>query len=200
MSKEDILDCEILRTGSDSEANHVLKKWANNRVFVKHLLFLVRDTREPKSDFSDLRQNTLIAFWANIRGGFFRGECGLKTLLFSIANRRWADMQRARQRFVPIDTHKMPEPSGEMILGFISSEERLLLTEVLEKWDGKDSRCLQLFNLRFTENHAFEAIDENFGDAPGNGRKRFHDCLNRLRKWLKTQPQILSAFEDIFKK
>lgn len=146
-----------------------------------------------RSDWDDLRQDTMIHFVATVSDGRFRGECSLHTWYRRIAINVWLNQRRKIQRhngrLVPLDPALIQEAQEGPHLILVTQERRQWLRKILSDW-ANGGKCLELLS-RWSEGLSPEEIMNRFGYKNLNtAENATFRCRELFRKFLDKHPAL----------
>ena len=146
----------------------------------------------------DVYQETIIAFYENVKDKKFKGESTISTYLYSIAKFKW--LNQLKKKGVMAAHHEKLKPESEFykspLANIIDKEQKDLVVEILAQLG---SNCKNLLIESIYHNKSMKEIVEegNFSNEQ-IARNKKYKCMKRLKELLTEKPQlvkILRAYE-----
>lgn len=117
--------------------------------------------------------------------GSFRGEADIRTWLYTIARRRWADHLRKRDREIPTESiHELYESSQPSTSDSHEAEELTVVIHRLLKTEPAQTRAI--FNLRL-EGYSYYEIAGKCGISENSARVIWFRTKAKLKKLLEKE-------------
>jgi RNA polymerase sigma factor (sigma-70 family) len=146
----------------------------------------------------DVYQETIIAFYENVRDKKFKGESAISTYLYAIAKFKW--LNQLKKKGIMVAHHEKLKPEDSFykspLANIIDKEQKELVVEVLAQLGNS---CKNLLIESIYHNKSMKKIVEegNFSSEQ-IARNKKYKCLKRLKELLIEKPQlvkILRAYE-----
>lgn len=134
----------------------------------------------PEAELDDLVQDTFIRAFRAL--GKFRGQCQLRTWLFTIGSNVLRDAHRSqkRVRVVPL-TDELRASDGDPHEQAVAGEAEARLVAGLERLAPLQR---EVFLLRAQQGLEYPEIAAALGTTPGAARVHYHHAVKRLKEYV----------------
>lgn len=157
----------------------------------------IQQNQGSQQDAEDIFQEVIVAFIELVQRGKFRGECSIKTFLFSINKNMWLNELKRRNRSVvretkfeiardPADAH-----SGDYIAG------REAQQQVITVMDKLGEVCKKILLAFYYENLTMKEIVQTMNyENEQVLRNKKHKCLKNLEQILNANPALAKTLKS----
>ena len=137
----------------------------------------------------DVFQDALIVLFNNTKKEGFQLTAALKTYLYSICHKLWLMKLRKTKREAPLETrHELLPIEATQLETLITTERKLLITQLLEKLGEDCRRIIELFYFRKTRMAKIKELF-NLGSEQAAKNKK-SQCMKRLRQMALASEEI----------
>ena len=145
----------------------------------------------------DIYQETIIAFYENVRDDKFRGESSMATYIYSIAKFKWLNqLKKNNTRREHHDKIEMETHYDGHLATIIEDEKAKRVVDVLSEL-GEE--CKKLLIETIYHNKSMKEIVENGAYSSEQvARNKKYKCLQRLKELVAAKPalmKILKAYD-----
>ncbi|MEL6812069.1 MAG: sigma-70 family RNA polymerase sigma factor [Bacteroidota bacterium] len=178
--------------GSKVERDEALRIiYQGNREKIYAFILSNSGSREKAKD---VFQETIIAFYENVRDGKFKGESAISTYLFSIARFKW--LNQIKKDMIRTGHHEKLEMdtfSDSPLSRLVEGEKKQQVLEVLELL-GASCKKLLVQNLYFDASMKdIAAMGEYSSEQIVRNKK--YKCLKRLKQLVSDRPSLIQVLK-----
>ena len=162
------------------------------RQFYPMALKFVKQNKGNAEDANDVFQESLIAFYENVKGNKFRGDSTIKTYLYSTIRNNW--FTKLKKTKTQIDIDKVISSIEDTNR---NSETELIniLAKLLEKLG---SSCKKILTYYYYENFSMKDIKEKMDFSTEQSAKtQKYKCMQKLLKILEDEPKLKTTLLDL---
>jgi len=176
LGDQEILD--LLMNGDDQSSNIGFKA-IYQLIFpdIKRMLLKQGATDEV---IMDVFQETVMAFYFNLKNGRFKKESKLKTYLYAIAKNQWHSFLRKNKQFIE-------QTSLDQNLFAVANDEDFRELKVIKTIEGLllelDKGCQKILRLYYFDNCRMKEIMRVFDlSSEQSAKTKKYRCLKKLEK------------------
>lgn len=142
----------------------------------------------------DVFQETMIAFYENVRDNKFKGESSIATYLYSIAKFKWLNqIKKKRVRSAHYDKLKTNEFEASPLATLIDNEKRDAVLGVLTKL-GEPCKKLLIATIYYGTSMQ-EIVEEGDYSSEQIVRNKKYKCLKRLKELIREKPALMQILK-----
>ena len=143
-----------------------------------------------EDEAKDVYQESVMAFYENVRDKKFKGESAISTYLYSIAKFKWLNQIKKNQtRSFHHESVETEMFSDSPLASIIDNEKKEMVQDVLERLG---STCKSILIASIYYNASMKEIVEN-GDFSSEQvvRNKKYKCIKKLRELVSAEPTLM---------
>ncbi|MEO1260469.1 MAG: sigma-70 family RNA polymerase sigma factor [Bacteroidota bacterium] len=166
---------------------------ALRQVYVQHrmlILDFVKKNNGSAEEAKDVFQESVTAFYENVKQGRFKGDSAVSSYLYSIARFNW--LNRLKRKGVGkkiLETHKAAEVTESFLPRFLEKEKERQVLGVFEKLGGDCKKVLVLHIYQFLSMQEIAATMNYDSDQVARNKK--YKCLKKLKELIAQHPEMI---------
>ena len=179
---------------NENTRNHALKViyQTNKMKIYTYVLSNSGNATEAK----DVFQETIIAFYENVRDHKFKGESAISTYLYSIAKFKWLN-QLKKKGLITSHLEKL-EKNDELYKNpldiIISKEQKIQVIEILSQL-GDSCKKLLIENI-YHDKSMKEIVKNSKYSSEQVARNKKYKCMQRLKELIAEKPQLMEILRN----
>jgi len=187
--KKSATDSAIIQglLGSKAERNKALRQlYVDNR---DRICLYIKSNSGSDAAAKDVFQESIIAFYENVRDGKFRGESAVNTYLYSIAKFKW--LNQLKKDKVRVGHHNEIGKDGyenDALTHLIDKQRQEYIFGVLSEL-GAQCKELLIANFYYSQSMK-ELVASGTYSSEQIVRNKKYKCLKRLKELIKQQPLL----------
>ncbi len=188
-------DTEILEqllTGEQAEDIALRQVYLHNRPMIVD--YIRRNNGSPE-EAKDVFQETVIAFYENVKARKFKGESAISSYLYSIARFNW--MNRLKRKGIgerAKASQQVEEETPGFLPVFLEKEQESQVLQVFHQL-GQDCQKVLGLSIYHYFNNKEIAHEMNYENEQVARNKRYK-CMKRLKEMIKEKPKILAFLTE----
>ena len=148
-----------------------------------------------KNDANDVYQETIIAFYENVKENKFKGESSIGTYLYSIARFKW--LNQLKKNGIMSAHHEQLNSDGlakSPLAQLVESENKAMIIEVLNNL-GELCKKLLVDTIYYDKSMRDIVEEGNFSNEQ-IARNKKYKCLKHLKTLIKERPELISILRE----
>lgn len=145
---------------------------------------------------TDIFQETVIAFYENVKQDIFKGESAISTYLYSIARFKW--LNQIKKNKVRDEHHNTLEPGEQkqdgQLTTLIKNEKRSQVLEVIALL-GADCKTILVESIYHQTSMKDIAAAGNFSSEQVVRNKKYK-CIKKLKELIKDRPALIKILRS----
>jgi len=143
-------------------------------------------------DASDVFQESLIAFYENVKSSKFRGDSTIKTYLYSTIRNNWFTKLKKSKSEIDIENVKSPIDENN------SKSETELINILSNLLDQIGVSCKKILKYYYYENLSMKDIMERMEfSSEQSAKTQKYKCMQKLIKLLEDKPIMKTLLLDL---
>ena len=177
-----------IRKGGVAENAALKEVYLANRSLI---LTFINKNNGSEAEAKDVFQESIIAFFENVKAGKFKGDSSISSYLYSIARFNWLNrLKRKKVEKRIIDTQEPDDKVDSHVAVLIEKEKEQQVLQVFNQV-GKTCEKVLLYSIYY--NYSMKDIMANTNLSNEQVvRNRKYLCLKKLKELIKKEPTMLA--------